>query len=136
MKDTRVWRRPLCITASLGRGDDRVGTPHPAQIGQLELVELKFLNSSFSSLSSLMEIRQIVPCRAIRAHSISVSSTFPPSFYNCPMLRSERPWRLPHIIMQTSDCTHFFYRNIMQTVLGVGMGTPNLPTSIVPTNIA
>ena len=55
---------------------------------QLEvLVELKFLDSSFSSspfsirafrASPLNEIRQIVPCRAVRGSSISVSSTLPP----------------------------------------------------------
>ena len=32
-------------------GDDTVGNPHRAQISQFELFELKFLNSSFSSLS-------------------------------------------------------------------------------------
>ena len=36
----------------LGRGDDTVGNPHRAQIYQFELFELKFFNSSFSSLSS------------------------------------------------------------------------------------
>ena len=38
------------------------------------LIELKLLNSSFS----LIEIRQAVPCRAIRGNGISVSSTLPP----------------------------------------------------------
>ena len=34
------------------RGDDTVGNPRRAQISQFELFELKFLCSSFSSLSS------------------------------------------------------------------------------------
>ena len=34
------------------RGDDGVGNPRRARIHQFELFELKFLNSSFSSLSS------------------------------------------------------------------------------------
>ena len=54
------------------------------------LIELKFLNSSLSSssivfLSSrafraypLIEIRQTVPCRAIRGNNIPVNSTLPP----------------------------------------------------------
>ena len=42
------------------------------------LVEVKFLNSSCSSLPSF-EIRQTVPCRAIRGNGISVNSTLPPS---------------------------------------------------------
>ena len=51
------------------------------------LIELKFLNSSFSSsnLSTrafracpLVEIGRTVPCRAIRGNSISVNSTLPP----------------------------------------------------------
>ena len=41
------------------------------------LIELKCLNSSCSSLSSI-EIEQTVPCRAIRGNSISVNSTLPP----------------------------------------------------------
>ena len=36
----------------VGRGDDAVGNPHRAQISQFELFEIKFLNSSCSSLSS------------------------------------------------------------------------------------
>ena len=36
----------------LARGDDTVGNPHRDQIYQSELFELKFQNSSFSSLSS------------------------------------------------------------------------------------
>ena len=36
----------------VGRGDDTVGNPQRAQISQFELFELKFLNSSFSSLCS------------------------------------------------------------------------------------
>ena len=52
------------------------------------LVELKFLNSSFSSSNfsirafrayPLVEIEQTVPCRAIRGNSLSVNSTLPPS---------------------------------------------------------
>ena len=39
-------------TPQFGRGDDKVGNPHRAQISQLELCELEFLNSSCSSLSS------------------------------------------------------------------------------------
>ena len=35
----------------IGR-DDTVGNPRRAQISQFELVELEFINSSFSSLSS------------------------------------------------------------------------------------
>ena len=40
------------LLASIGRGDETVGSPHRAQIVQFELFELKFLNSSFSSLAS------------------------------------------------------------------------------------
>ena len=42
------------------------------------LIELKSLNSSFSSFFLLIEIRQTVPYRAIRGNSISVNSTLPP----------------------------------------------------------
>ena len=38
--------------AGLGGGDDTVGDPRRAQISQFELFELKFLDSSFSSLPS------------------------------------------------------------------------------------
>ena len=41
------------------------------------IIELKFLNSGFSSLP-LVEIRQTAPRRAIRGNSISVNSTLPP----------------------------------------------------------
>ena len=52
------------------------------------LIELKYLNLSFSSSTNvirafraypLVEIRQTVPCRAIRGNSISVNSTLTPS---------------------------------------------------------
>jgi hypothetical protein len=52
------------------------------------LIELRFLNSSFSSSDSsfrafrahpLVEIGQAVPCRAIRGNTTSVNSTLPPS---------------------------------------------------------
>ena len=52
------------------------------------LIELRFLNSNFSSSKfsirafrayPLIEIRQTVPCRAIQGNIISVSSTLPPS---------------------------------------------------------
>ena len=52
------------------------------------LIELKFIGLSFSSSNLsiryvrayyLVEIRQTVPCRAIRGNSISVNSTLPPS---------------------------------------------------------
>ena len=36
----------------VGRVDDTIGNPHRAQISQFELPELKFINSSCSSLSS------------------------------------------------------------------------------------
>ena len=58
--------------AALGRGDDTVGNPHRAQISQFEFFEFIFL---------LLKLdKQLPPCRAIRADSISVNSTFP-SFY-------------------------------------------------------
>ena len=57
------------------------------RVSQFELFELQFLNSSFPSLSSLIEIRQKAPCRAIRCSSISVSSTLPP-FLGLPLRRS------------------------------------------------
>ena len=50
------------------------------------LNELKFLNSSLSSFSSI-EIRQTVPCRAIRGSSISVNSILPRIYGD--------PWRAP-----------------------------------------
>ena len=37
---------------TFGRGDDTVGNPHGAQVFQFEILELKFLNSSCSSLFS------------------------------------------------------------------------------------
>ena len=58
------------------------------------LIELKFLDSSFSSSNSsirlvraypLIDIRQSAPGRAIRADSISVNSTLPPS-YVCTLM--------------------------------------------------
>ena len=71
----------------IGRGDDSVGNAHRAQISQFELFELKLFNSSCSSSNlsfrvvrayPLIEIRQTVPCRAIRGNSISVNNTLPP----------------------------------------------------------
>ena len=87
---------PLCITSTLtyksskedeertrryqvnlGRGDDTVGNHHRAQM----------YNSSYSSSNvsirvvrpyHLMEIRQRVPCRAIRGSSISLNIPSPP----------------------------------------------------------
>ena len=47
-----IRRARSCRRASVGRGDDAVGNPHRAQIVQVELFELKFINSSFSSSSS------------------------------------------------------------------------------------
>ena len=44
--------RSSAQTLPFGRGDDTVGNPHRAQISQFELLELKIINSSFSSLSS------------------------------------------------------------------------------------
>ena len=38
--------------SNVGRGDDTVGNPLRAQISQFELFELKFIDSSCSSLSS------------------------------------------------------------------------------------
>ena len=29
---------------------------------------------------------------------------------------------LPKIVLQTSDCVHFFYGDVLQTALGMGMG--------------
>ena len=55
-------------TQALGRRDNMVGNPHRAQISEFELFELKFINWSFSSFI-LVEIRQTVPCRAIRGKS-------------------------------------------------------------------
>ena len=43
------------------------------------LIELEFLNSGAFRACPLVEIRQAVPCRAIRGNSISVNSTLPPS---------------------------------------------------------
>ena len=70
-----------------GSGDDTFGNPHRAH----------FFNSSFSSSNfsirvfradPLVEIRQAVPCRAIRGDSISVNSTLPPlsNVCDCPSL--------------------------------------------------
>ena len=42
----------IATGAPVGRGDDKVGNPHRAQIYQFELFELKYFNSIFSSLSS------------------------------------------------------------------------------------
>ena len=42
------------------------------------LIELNFLNSSF--LIYPLEIRQTVPCRAVRGNSISVNSALAPSY--------------------------------------------------------
>ena len=69
-------------TPAVGRGMMRLET----------LIKLKLFNSSFSSsISSIrvvrayppVEIRQTVPCRAIRVNSISVDSTLPPSYADC-----------------------------------------------------
>ena len=35
------------------------------------------------------------------------------------------------LYVQTSDCTQVFYGYVLQTALGMGMGTPNLPTNIM-----
>ena len=53
---------------SFGRGVDTVGNPPRAQIYRFELLEL----------TPLVETRQTVHRRAIRAISISVNSTLPP----------------------------------------------------------
>ena len=47
--DWTIKARPLSL---IGRGDDTGQNPHRAQISQFEVFELKFLNSSFSSVSS------------------------------------------------------------------------------------
>ena len=71
----------------LGRGDETVGSPHRAQISELELFEP----------IPLTAIKQTAPCRAIRGNGISVYSTLPPSL---AALRSRatgarRPWSTP-----------------------------------------
>ena len=48
-------------------------------MGLVTLVELKFLNSSFSSFFLLLEIRPCIIYRAVRASRISVSSVLPQS---------------------------------------------------------
>ena len=52
MKKVRATFLASLDEEAVGRGDDAVGSPHRAQISQFELFELKFINSSFPSLSS------------------------------------------------------------------------------------
>ena len=54
------------------------------------LVELKFLNSSFSSLSSYWNYRQAAPRRAIRADSITIDSIPPSSALQSVFIISNR----------------------------------------------
>ena len=54
--------------AILGRGDDTVESPRRAQV----------LSVRAFRAYPLFEVRQIVPCRAVRGNSISVNSTIPP----------------------------------------------------------
>ena len=88
------WRFPW--STRVERGDDTVGNPHRAQISQFNLFELKsiyiyiyiyvykYIIRAFR-VYPLMEIRQKVPCRAIRGNSISVSSALPAlSTTDCP----------------------------------------------------
>ena len=51
------------------KGDATVGSPHRPQIDQFESFELIILPT----------FRQAILCRAVRADSISVNSTLPPS---------------------------------------------------------
>ena len=74
-RSARVVRIPeLASTPRIGRGDDTVGNPHRAQISQLGFFEL-------------IEIKQTVPCRAIRGDGNSVNSTLPHSYCRSRLLR-------------------------------------------------
>ena len=64
----RVFMFTRGAAPGVGRGDDTVGNPHRAQ---------NFSIRTFRAYP-LVEIRQTVPCRAIRGDSISVNSTPPP----------------------------------------------------------
>ena len=63
-----IWATFACCH-SFGRGDHTVGNPHRtfrAQISRFQLFKL-------------IQIRQTIPCRAVRGNSISVNSTLPAS---------------------------------------------------------
>ena len=98
----RVWWSWWCDTSSanecaksafqqlqFGRGDDTVGN----------LIELKFLNASFSSSGCsnrafraypLVEIRQTAPCRSIRGNSSDSSRQYLSQQYPPPPLTNAR----------------------------------------------
>ena len=68
------------------------------------MIRLEFLNSSFSSSNfsirafrayPLIEVRQTVPCRAIRGNGISDDSTLPPS--------EKGPRDRPHVRLRRGD---------------------------------
>ena len=67
-----------------GRRDGTVGNPHRAQISQFEFFELKFLNSSCSSLSSWDYTG--APCRAIRGKSSDSRQQYLSQQYPPPLL--------------------------------------------------
>ena len=64
----------------LGRGDDAVGNPHRAQFSQFEFVEL----------FALIEFRQTILCRAVRANSISSDSILSSSDIRADGVRTRR----------------------------------------------
>ena len=88
----KVWvrRSEAAFAPPAEAGEDESAAERNAEGGMIRLqtlVELKFLNSSFSSSNfsirairayHLIETRQTVPCRAIRGDGISVSSSLPP----------------------------------------------------------
>ena len=72
----------ICCRAS-GRHMLQASLPSNASEGRMlrseTLIELNFINSSCSSLSSCRNHTNTVPCRVTRVDGISVSSTLPPS---------------------------------------------------------
>ena len=78
--------RALSLSAPLRK---RVAPLSEGRMLRLEtLIELEFLNSSFSSLLYLIGIRQTIIYRALRADSISINSALPPSLL-CPCRATE-----------------------------------------------
>ena len=92
-------------------GDDMVGNPHRAQVSQFELLERKYIRKHTQQIRAsrvyrLVEIRQTVPCRAIRGKSSDsrrqyISQQYPPpllprtpsSSATRPVASPSRSWR-------------------------------------------
>ena len=96
---------------ALGGGDDAVGSPHRAQASRFALFELKFLNSSCSSLFSLLKLDDEL---SIERFEPTVSQSAVPS---PPLTGSRRRRAAPgtYFHLSKSDRAHL-YPNLSELI--------------------